>query len=99
MDLRGNQNRGELTPLFSQTNLYLKRCWRPTEGFLPTLRMKKLENTNFNSPASTGRQRKVGLGQNGAIIDEETVQGGRVRAIPACGASLGLPSNDSLACE
>lgn len=67
--------------------------------FLQNLRMRKLENTNLNPPASPGSQCKVGLGQKGAVIDEETVQGGRVRVLPACGASLGLPSSDSLAYE
>lgn len=99
VDLRGLTHRrswetgwGKLTSPFAQTHLHLKCSWRPTEVFLQHLGMKKLQNTNFNFPSSTGSQCEAGLGHSGAVINEENIRGVRVtEPSPAVGLHFAYP--------
>lgn len=67
--------------------------------FLQNLGWRNWKTPTLIPPPSTGSQCKVGLGQNGTVINEETIKGVSYRAISSCGASFGSPSSDSLAYE
>lgn len=83
MGLRGKQNRGDHTPLLSQIPSLPKMLLEANRGISSKPGMNKLETANFNSPPSTGSQCKVGLGQNEAVINEETEGMESYRAIPS----------------